>query len=97
MDHTSEAQRIWRNLKPMIDEEIKKQTASCIRAKKMAVTSAPNGTTIGVAEPFGNSIQIPYSSSLSGVSTGDAVWVWWFYGNASTMIAMTTGEGQLSK
>lgn len=46
MDHTSEAQKIWRNLKPMIDEEIKKQTASCIRAKKMAVTSAPNGTTI---------------------------------------------------
>ena len=97
MDHTTEAQKIWKALQPMVSAEIKKQTASCIRAKKMSVTVPPDGTTVGVAEPFGETIQIPYSSSLSTLAKGDTVWVWWYYNNASTMIAVTTGSGQLYK
>lgn len=62
----------------------------------MIVTYPPDGTQIGVAEPFGETFFIPYSSSLSDAKNGDAVWVWWFFGNASTMIALSTGVGQLA-
>ena len=94
--NTNEALKIWDALKPMIDKEIEAKTRSCIRAKKMLVTTAPNGTVIGVAEPFGEEIMIPYSSSLSDAQVNDAVWVWYYFNNASTMIAMTTGESQFS-
>ena len=91
---TDEAQKIWKAFQPLVDAEIRKQTKSCVRAKKMSVTVAPNGQTVGVCEPYGLTIQIPYSSMLSNLQVGDTVWVYWYFGSASTMIAMTTGEGQ---
>lgn len=94
MDDTNEALKIWDALKPMIDREIKERTASCIRSKKMTVTSAPNGTTIGVCEPFDTvTYNIPYSSAVKGAQVGDAVWVQWYFDNASTMIAVCYGDG----
>lgn len=96
LNQTNEALAIWDALRPMIQQEINKQTDSCVRAKKMLVTYPPDGVQIGVAEPFGETFFIPYSSSLASAKTGDAVWVWWFFGNASTMIALSTGVGQLS-
>lgn len=96
MSETDEALKIWKTLKPMIDQEIESKTRSAVRAKKMSVTTAPNDGLIGVAEPFGEEVMIPYSSSLSNAQVGDAVWVWYYFNNASTMIAMTTGAGQLS-
>lgn len=94
-DLTREAQKIWNALRVMVDAEIDKRTASCVRSRKMTVMSAPNGSTIGVAEPFGQTVNIPYSSALSNVKVGDTVWVDWKFGNASTMVAMATGEGQI--
>lgn len=95
MDLTNEALKIWNALKPMIDKEIKTQTKSCVRCKKMKVITAPNGFTVGVAEPYGEVINVPYSTSISNVEVGDSVWVWWFYGNAATMIALAYGNGQI--
>lgn len=94
MDYTREAQKIWDALRPMVTQEIKTQTQSVIRARKMMVTSAPNGTTVGVSEPYGTTINIPYSTALSGVIPGDSVWVIWFFNNASTMVAMLDAYGQ---
>lgn len=95
MDDTNEALKIWEALRPMVDREIKERTASCIRSKKMTVTSAPNGSTIGVCEPFDTvSYNIPYSSAVKGASVGDAVWVQWYFDNASTMIAVAYGNGK---
>lgn len=93
---TDEALKIWKALKPMIAELTEQKTRSCVRAKKMSVTTAPAGGLIGVAEPFGEEVMIPYSSLLANAQVGDAVWVWYYFNNASTMIAMTTGAGQLS-
>lgn len=94
MDDTNEALKIWDALKPMVDREIKERTASCVRSKKMTVTSAPNGTTIGVCEPFDTvTYNIPYSSAVKGAQVGDAVWVQWYFDNASTMIAVCYGDG----
>lgn len=95
MNKTNEALAIWEALRPMVRQEIASHTKSCVRAKKMMVTVPPDGTQIGVAEPFGDTIYVPYSSALSGAVAGDAVWVWWFFDNASTMIAMSTGAGQI--
>ena len=93
---TNEALKICKALQPMVQQEIKAQTRSCVRAKKMVVTEAPANNVMGVQEPFGPTIHVPYSSALASVQAGEAVWVWWFYGNASTMIAMTKGDGQLT-
>lgn len=95
MSDTNEAMKIWNALKPMVNRQIEEKTKSCVRAKKMTVTTAPNGSVIGVAEPYGEEILIPYLSTLSGASVDDAVWVWYYFNNASTMIAMTMGNGQM--
>lgn len=92
-DDTSEALKIWEALRPMIDTEIAEKTRSCVRTRKMVCTTAPNGSVIGVAEPFGNEVKIPYSSSVSNAQVGDAVWVQWYYDNASTMLAISFGNG----
>lgn len=92
-DDTSEALKIWEALRPMIDTEIAEKTRSCVRTRKMVCTTAPNGSVIGVAEPFGNEVKIPYSSSVSNATVGDAVWVQWYYDNASTMLAISFGDG----
>ena len=94
-DLTREAQKIWNALRVMVDQEIDRRTASCVRSRKMTVMSAPNGSTIGVSEPFGQTINIPYSSALANVRVGDTVWVDWKFDNASTMVAMATGDGQI--
>lgn len=94
MPDTNEALKIWSALRPMIDAEIDQKTRSCVRTKKMLVKTAPNGSTIGVAEPFDTSvIQIPYSSAVADANVGDAVWVQWYFNNASTMLAISYGDG----
>ena len=95
MSNTDEALKIWNALKPMIDRQIEAKTRSCVRARKMTVTTAPDGSVLGVTEPWGAETFIPYSSALSGVQEGEAVWVWYFYNNASSMIAMAKGDGQI--
>ena len=95
MSDTDEALKIWNALKPMVDRQIEAKTRSCVRAKKMTVTTAPDEDVIGVTEPYGEEIFIPYSSEISNAQAGDAVWVWYFCNNASTMIALSMGNGQL--
>lgn len=94
MANTDEALKIWNALKPMIDRQIEAKTRSCVRAKKMTVSTPPDGSLIGVTAPYQDEIMVPYSSALSDAQAGDAVWVWWFFNNASTMIALTFGDGQ---
>ena len=89
-DVTSEAQKIWKALRPMIDEEIKQKTNSCVRARKMRVMSAPEDGLVGVAEPFGNTVHVPYSSQLTDLQVGDAVWVYWYFNNGSSIRTIRT-------
>ena len=93
-DYTREAQKIWKALQPMVEREVHRQTNSCVRAKKMMVVTPPDGKLVGVAEPYGQTVFVPYSSALTLVP-GDAVWVYWYFGNASTMIVIAKGDGQL--
>lgn len=94
MPDNVEALKIWSAMLPMIDAEIDRKTKSCVRTKKMIVKSAPNGTTIGVAEPFDDAtIHIPYSFAVADARVNDAVWVQWYFNNASTMLAISYGDG----
>lgn len=93
-DYTREAQKIWQALRPMVTAEIERVTGSAVRARKMTVTVAPSDGVVGVAAPFDQTVTIPYSGKLD-LSVGDSVWVYWYADNASTMIAMALGEGQL--
>ncbi len=96
MSDSVEAMKIWKALQPMIDSEIREKTKSCIRSKKMQVKVAPNGETVGVSEPYGETVfQIPYRSFLQDCKVGDAVWVDWYFDNMSTMIATSFGNGQM--
>ena len=96
MSDVNEALKIWDALKPMIDKEIEAKTRSCVRAKKMVVKTPPNGSTIGVIEPYESSaVNIPYSSAVKDAEAGEAVWVQWFFGNASTMMAIAYGDGDM--
>lgn len=94
MSDADEALKIWHAIKPMIDKEIEVKARSCVRARKMRVMTAPNGQTIGVGDPFAETaIQIPYTSVVASAQVGDAVWVQWYYNNASTMLAVGYGNG----
>lgn len=95
MSNSEEALKIWKALEPMVNRLIEEKTRSCIRAKKMVVTTAPNGSVIGVSDPWAQEILIPYSTALSAVSVGDTVWIWMYYSSATNAIAMAKGDGQL--
>lgn len=97
MEQSGEAVKIWKALLPAVRAEIRRQTKNCVRAKKLNVTSPPNAQTgeMGVQEAFGeNEISIPYQRMLYNAQTGNSVWGYWFWGDASTLIAMQTGAGQ---
>lgn len=93
MTDQSEASAIWSALEPKLRTMIKEMTDSCVRRKKMVVTKAPNGSTIGVQEAYGNTIFIPYLSTLSGVAVGQSVWVDYSYSLANA-VAVLRGSGK---
>lgn len=83
----------WNALKVKIRALIKQDTSNCFRLARYDVTSAPNGTTIGVTLPEGNKeINIPYSQEVSTAAVGDTVLVGW-YGSLSTAKAIWFGKG----
>ena len=92
-DHSREAQAIAEALRPMVMSWINENTKNCVRRRKMTVTTAPNGSVIGVTEAYSSEIFIPYASSLANVSVGTSVWVEWVY-SAANMIAVSTGSGK---
>ena len=48
---------------------------------------------VGVTEPYGTQVAIPTGTQFSNVELGDAVWVYWYYNNASTMHIALNGNG----
>ena len=93
-DRQNEALAIWAALRPMIDREIDEKTRSCVRAKKMTVTVAASSGTIGVTEAYGQTIQLPYLSTLSPLpSVGSSVWVRYYMGDMSTAVIVSKGDG----
>lgn len=83
----------WNALKVKVKSLIKQDTFNCLRMERYDVTTAPNGTTIGVTMPEGGKeINIPYSKDVANATIGDTVMVGW-RGSMSTARAMWFGKG----
>ena len=91
-DGNSEAVKIVNALKPVIKAWNDEWNRNCVRAKKMTVKTAPNGSTIGVIDAFSpNVMNIPYSTGIETAVVGDTVWCVWMCDNMQTLVAMWTG------
>ena len=83
----------WNALAEKVKALIKQETSNCLKCARYDVTTAPDGTKIGVTLPFGTTeIQIPYSQEVSSAQVGDTVMVVW-YGSLSTAKAYYFGNG----
>lgn len=75
----SEAKAFWDAISGKVKALVQKETENAMRVQRYDVTTAPNGTVMGVTQPFGNNeIFLPYSQEVSGAAVGDTVLVaWW--------------------
>ena len=75
----SEAQRFWDAISGKVRQLIRGETQNAMRCERYEVTTAPNGTKVGVTKPFGsNELFLPYSAEISTATVGDPVLVvWW--------------------
>ena len=96
----NEAVKIVNALKPFVKKWFDEWGRSCIRCKKMTVTTAPSNGVIGVTDAFSETeIFIPYMSNLSSASVGSVVWCKWTSNNMQTLYAdsivgdMSSGGG----
>lgn len=75
----SEAKQFWDAISGKIKSLIKQETANTFRCERYEVTTAPNGTVIGVTKAFGEKeILLPYSKEVASAIVGQPVLVvWW--------------------
>lgn len=87
-----EALSFWNAIKGKVREAIREDTRNAVRMERYDVTTAPNGTKIGVSQPFGDEIFVPYSAEVANAQVGDTVLlVWW--NSLSTAKAYYFGDG----
>lgn len=82
----------WSALKPKIEELVKTKSHNCLRVDRFDVVSPPNGSKIGVKQPFGAVVSIPYCAEVADAKVGDTVLVLW-WGSLSTAKAWCYGDG----
>ena len=75
----SEAKAFWDSISGKVKSLVRKETENAMRLQRYDVTTAPDGTVMGVRQPFGNNeIFLPYSQEVSAATVGDTVLVaWW--------------------
>lgn len=75
----NEAISFWDAISGKVKQLISRETKNAFRCERYEVTTAPNGSTIGVTLPLGTTeIQIPYSKEVAGAAVGNTVLVvWW--------------------
>lgn len=89
-----EVRSIQKDLEPWIRRIIQDATRSCVRRKTVTVATAPNGSTMGVKEPYDDTvIDVPYVSTMSGAAVGDTVTIEWLYGLSNAWVVTREGGG----
>lgn len=82
-------------LTPLIEKIVDQRCRNVLRAERYDVVTPPDGTKIGVRQPFGKSeIFLPYAQSVANAQEGDAVLVLW-RGSLSTAIVWCYGAGPI--
>lgn len=81
---------IWNALRPMIDKEIERRTNGMVQRRKAKVTTAPSSITktIGVKEPFGTEMQVPFLPGVATAQVDDVVWVEYMFGASNAFVSM---------
>ena len=75
----SEAKSFWDAIAGKVRELIRGETQNTFRMERYDVTTAPNGSRIGVTKPFGtNEIFLPYSAEVANATVGAPVLVTWW-------------------
>lgn len=65
-------------LRPLIEKIVDERCRNVLRAERFDVTTAADGTKMGVRQPFGKrEIFLPYTQEVASAQTGDAVLVLW--------------------
>jgi len=82
-----EIRTIQKALEPWIGKLIRDATRNCVRRRTVTVVTAPNGSTMGVREPFGDAVMdLPYLSTMAGAQVGDTVTMEWTYGLSNAVV-----------
>lgn len=82
-----EVRAIQKDLEPWIRRIIQDATRSCVRRETVTVATAPNGSTMGVKEPYDDTVMdVPYVSTMSGAVVGDTVTIEWLYGLSNAVV-----------
>ena len=80
------ADSLWNNY---FQPKVADATRSCLRLEKATVKAAPSGGTVAVQLPFDETVlNLPYASSLSGLTAGQSVWVGIPYSDLSNGVVM---------
>lgn len=88
-----EAEKLIHTIKTKCSQLISEKTQNCLRCERYDVTTAPNGTVIGVTQPYGTTeLKIPYTQEVANAKVGDTVMVFW-WGSLSTAKAWCYGNG----
>lgn len=67
----SEAQQFWDAISGKVKQLIRSETQSAMRCERYEVTTAPDGTKVGVTLPMGdNEIFLPYSAEVADADVG---------------------------
>ncbi len=64
-------------LEPLIRRIVDERTRNALRVERYEVSTAANGTVMGVRQPFGTEIFLPYSQQVQNATVGDSVLVLW--------------------
>ena len=75
----TDAQKFWNAISGKVRDLCRIETRNTFRCERYDVTTAPNGSVIGVRRPFGGTeIFVPYSNEVASATVGDTVLVvWW--------------------
>ena len=93
MSNFAESEAIRRSVEKISSDTIKEQEKSCFRIYKAKLVSAPNGTTCGVQlVGDNNTLNLPYSTAIKGLSVGTMVWVSTLYNSFSNSIVLSTAQ-----
>ena len=79
-------------LEPLIWKIVDERTKNALRVERYEVSTAANGSVMGVRQPYGTEIFLPYSQEVSAAAVGDAVLVLW-RGSLSTAKVWCFGTG----
>ena len=86
-DIISDSAKIRQSIRKIVKQVLEEETKPCFRLYKAQIKGLPNGKTCEV-QIVGdeNTINLPYSSSISGAAVNDMVWVATIYNSFSNAI-----------